>query len=485
MDESAEKMDLAMPSDFATSLLNWDDDKTGDTEALVGQQADQRKALHHWQQQSDTRNMNSGVSSAYISTAPSSLPAVGNGISLNELKSEQVAALERLQAFQMANNRVNQSHAATQLTAVGPQAPIYTTNQQVITQHQVPHGYIQVPQHLIHQQLAFNHQAAVNSNTHQQQVVPHPYIGAARLHHQSSSIISVPASSCKNMIPGSTNSSQSVSLSSMPLPQQSHKQLQSSSQAQLHPLAMQASANCPTHVPGTLPALNFNIYPNVLQGSSFLPFMINPHLQPGTVTANPQYVALLQSQQQTVLIPHTTQQVVQQQQLQLQQESIVPLLANTFTPSAVKVPTAVVPKTQAVKTGKSNSKSGAVPPFMLFDAPVELRTNFLASQRMHNLPLYQDCNTIHYGMAVNGFHPQLNAQMNPVSTGTSSMPSYAAGSVKLIDGRSNKPKAGRERNEREQKRAQKITELIEDLRLSMEKGGWKVEMRSKYHTLST
>ena len=73
MDESAEKMDLAMPSDFATSLLNWDDDKTGDTEALVGQQADQRKALHHWQQQSDTRNMNSGVSSAYISTAPSSL----------------------------------------------------------------------------------------------------------------------------------------------------------------------------------------------------------------------------------------------------------------------------------------------------------------------------------------------------------------------------------------------------------------------------
>lgn len=56
----------------------------------------------------------------------------------------------------------------------------------------------------------------------------------------------------------------------------------------------------------------------------------------------------------------------------------------------------------------------------------------------------------------------------------------------LVDGRSKKSrKAGSERNEREQKRAQKITDLIETLRYSMEKGGWKVEMKSKYHTLST
>ena len=484
MDEMEEKMDLALTSDFAASLLNWDVSNSGDTGTLIGQEAYQRQASHHWQQEREKGIMNNSVSSAFIPTAPSPLPAGANMASSNEPKSEHVAAMERLQAFQMANNRVNQSHAATQLTAVGPHVPIYTTNQQIITQHQVPHGYIQVPQHLIHQQLAFNHQAAVNSNTHQQQVVSQPFIAAARLHNQPSSMMSVPTSSCNNIMPGCTNSSQSIPVSTMPLPQQSHKQLQSSSQAHLHPLAMQASANCPTHVPGTLPALNFNIYPNVLQGSPFLPFMINQHLQPGTVTTNPPYVALLQSQQQTVMIPHTSQQVTQQQQQQ-QQESVVPPIVNTFTPNAVKVPTTVVPKTQGSKTGKSNSKGAAVPPFMLFDAPVELRTNFLASQRMHNLPLYQDCNTIHYGMAVNGFHPQLNAQMNPVSTGALSMPSYAAGSIKLIDGRSNKPKAGRERNEREQKRAQKITELIEDLRLSMEKGGWKVEMKSKYHTLST
>jgi len=66
--------------------------------------------------------------------------------------------------------------------------------------------------------------------------------------------------------------------------------------------------------------------------------------------------------------------------------------------------------------------------------------------------------------------------------------------VRLLDGRSCRPEpakkimskaAIKERNEREQRRAQKIAELIEKLRLSMVKGGWKVEMKSKYHTLST
>lgn len=107
---------------------------------------------------------------------------------------------------------------------------------------------------------------------------------------------------------------------------------------------------------------------------------------------------------------------------------------------------------------------------------------------MHNLPVPEDSNYFHYGMAVNGFHPQLNAQMNPVlplagSAGGSA--AYPPGMVQLIDARSKKKnRSGRERNEREQKRAQKITELIEELRMGMEDGGWKVEMKSKYHTLS-
>lgn len=41
----------------------------------------------------------------------------------------------------------------------------------------------------------------------------------------------------------------------------------------------------------------------------------------------------------------------------------------------------------------------------------------------------------------------------------------------------------RERNNREQKRAQKISELIDSLRSSMMDGGWKVEVKSKSHTL--
>lgn len=96
---------------------------------------------------------------------------------------------------------------------------------------------------------------------------------------------------------------------------------------------------------------------------------------------------------------------------------------------------------------------------------------------MHGIPIAQDSNSFHYGMAVNGFHPQLNAQVNPIIPSTTT--------VQLIDARSKKKKTGRERNEREQKRAAKITELIEKLRLGMERGGWKVEMKSKYHTLST
>jgi hypothetical protein len=166
----------------------------------------------------------------------------------------------------------------------------------------------------------------------------------------------------------------------------------------------------------------------------------------------------------------------------------------------------------------------------------ELRMNFLQSQRMHDatnttvgaaampasstLPTPSltpgDPNSYHYGLAVsgvsvNGFHPQLNAMSNPTLplSGLNSMGLAAATSasmipqqqgagqnpnVRLLDGRSFRPEpakkvmskaAIKERNEREQRRAQKIAELIENLRLSMVKGGWKVEMKSKYHTLST
>lgn len=120
----------------------------------------------------------------------------------------------------------------------------------------------------------------------------------------------------------------------------------------------------------------------------------------------------------------------------------------------------------------------ALPPFLLFDAPCELRYNFAQTQQEHNLPLHVGANDLHYGFPVNGFHPQVNAQENPP--------------VQMLDARHcRQPKVTNvvatvsERNEREQKRAHKITELIEELRVSMIDGGWNVQIKSKYHTLST
>lgn len=137
-------------------------------------------------------------------------------------------------------------------------------------------------------------------------------------------------------------------------------------------------------------------------------------------------------------------------------------------------------KRPSSKRGKSTtgsnvaqSSKNSLPPFMLFDAPCELRFNYAQTQQRHNIPLQVGANDLHYGVPVNGFHPQLNAQDNPP--------------VQMIDARHcrKKTNVSSERNEREQKRAHKITELIEELRVSMIDGGWNVQIKSKYHTLLT
>lgn len=158
--------------------------------------------------------------------------------------------------------------------------------------------------------------------------------------------------------------------------------------------------------------------------------------------------------------------------------------------------------------GNNHREEEEPPPFLLFDAPCELRTSFIQSQKLRNLPISNDNNSYHYGMAVNGFHPQWNAQLNPIiispqstsncydksTTATSTMNSNKTNNtlppgttpIRLVDGRHQTIKSSeKERNEREQRRAQRITDLIETLRLSMVQGGWKVEMKSKFHTLST
>jgi len=148
----------------------------------------------------------------------------------------------------------------------------------------------------------------------------------------------------------------------------------------------------------------------------------------------------------------------------------------------------------------------------------------------------------HYGMIINGFHPQVNAQVNPVlpmpsaggvisfgamnmnnalnnfhasniigcstdlsnsndgalsgtttsstdqkstaCNGKTALSSSESNNNITVADASNGAKSARERNEREQMRAKKITQLIHELRTNMQNGGWKQEMKSKYQTLS-
>jgi hypothetical protein len=162
-------------------------------------------------------------------------------------------------------------------------------------------------------------------------------------------------------------------------------------------------------------------------------------------------------------------------------------------------------KAKTTAAGDSNgaapAPSSGLPPFYLFDAPIELRANFMQNQRRLGLPIQHDPNSYHYGETVNGFHPHqyqlpfgaaANSNNNASTAGGAAAASNGGGTVRvpppqLIDarhGNHRKNKGGQVKNEREQKRAQKITELIEQLRLQMEEGGWQVEARSKFHTLS-
>ena len=100
----------------------------------------------------------------------------------------------------------------------------------------------------------------------------------------------------------------------------------------------------------------------------------------------------------------------------------------------------------------------------------------MQSQLAHGLPVMQDNNAYHYGMAVNGFHPQQR-----LGAGVAGNRNDQDASVKLVDARHGDQGVKRIKNQKEQKRAQRITELIEELRVKMEKGGWKVGMKSKFH----
>jgi hypothetical protein len=152
-------------------------------------------------------------------------------------------------------------------------------------------------------------------------------------------------------------------------------------------------------------------------------------------------------------------------------------------PPAAKSKRKVKGKATTAKA-KAAAAANEPPPFLLFDAPVELRANFIHAQRSHGIPVMQDNNAYHYGMAVNGFHPQdhLDPSARAVSSSTNTINN---GNVRLIDGRHGNQGMKRLKNVKEQKRAQRITDLIEQLRENMEQDGWNVGMKSKFHTLSS
>ena len=105
-----------------------------------------------------------------------------------------------------------------------------------------------------------------------------------------------------------------------------------------------------------------------------------------------------------------------------------------------------------------------------------------------NIPTLKDSNSFHYNLASNSTRTDATVCMPSLAPFGSSCVediSHNGKKVELLDARQKKTKKGNERNEREQQRAQKITELIDKLRMTMVQGGWKVEMKSKYQTLST
>ncbi|CAB9518755.1 expressed unknown protein [Seminavis robusta] len=290
-----------------------------------------------------------------------------------------------------------------------------------------------------------------------------------------------------------------------------------SNTTQMHPLAIPSSATCPPHIVTTahqaghpqiqtVMGIQNTLFPiqtmalTTLGGSSApfaagLPFTTASHGDAGQSTgmdAMQQQQGQNEQQQQNAC-HHKDKQQQQQQQLQNTSALVFQSLPGGQQQPQQQVgqsPQQQQQQQQVAESSNNNSNSSTPPPFYLFDAPVELRVNFMQSQRMHGLPVTEDSNSYHYGVAVNGFHPQLaTGQLNgsalPGTNGTPGANNNYPTNVQLVDARHSNRKAGRIKNEREQRRAQKITELIDQLREKMEHGGWNVQVKSKFHTLSS
>lgn len=253
---------------------------------------------------------------------------------------------------------------------------------------------------------------------------------------------------------------------------------------QLHPLAIPSSASCPPHLHHATTMATIAAPTNVSTVSEQAPlpsFPVNASIQSLAFNA---MAAGLDFGAHPMFSPSVLAGLPQAVATSTNATS-----ASTVSSNTPKSSSTDCTKKEAAKTSNTNSiankqhsasAAGVPPPFLLFDAPVELRTNFMQSQLAHGLPVMQDNNAYHYGMAVNGFHPQQR-----LGAGVAGNRNDQDVNVKLVDARHGDQGVKRIKNQKEQKRAQRITELIEELRVKMEKGGWKVGMKSKFHTLSS
>jgi hypothetical protein len=91
----------------------------------------------------------------------------------------------------------------------------------------------------------------------------------------------------------------------------------------------------------------------------------------------------------------------------------------------------------------------------------------------------------HYGVSVNGFHPQRSLDEPYLYKSLSANRGALPDPVPVVDARHSDVGSKRVKNAKEQKRAHRISELIDQLRVKMEKGGWNVGIKSKFHTLSS
>lgn len=227
----------------------------------------------------------------------------------------------------------------------------------------------------------------------------------------------------------------------------------------LHPQAIPSSANCP-------PIAN-----SVVSLSTDASTQLGKNAGSVGGTALPNPASAIDQTNQSISLDWGTDPSISAQSLaEVPSNSTNSIVDNSSSLLSNQLQELLARQSMAPMSNVTANAASAIPqpPFLLFDAPIELRANFMASQRAHGFPILDDNNAFHYQ-----HHPPLSQQM-------------VAPDVHLVDGRHGGIRNKRVKNEREQKRTQKITDLIDQLRGKMEEGGWKVGgTKSKYATLST